>query len=137
MKILLTGDCGFVGSSIARALLEHDSSLTLVGIDNLSRPGSGTNRLSLPSERVKLFHADIRSSSDFESLPSVDWLIDAAANPSVLAGIDGQTSSRQLVEHNLTGTINMLEYCKRHAAGFILLSTSRVYSIAPLAALPM
>ena len=29
----------------------------------------------------------------------------------------------------------MLEYCKAHRAGFILLSTSRVYSIPPLAAL--
>jgi CDP-paratose 2-epimerase len=31
----------------------------------------------------------------------------------------------------------MLEYCKAHRAGFVLLSTSRVYSIPPLAALPM
>jgi CDP-paratose 2-epimerase len=37
------------------------------------------------------------------------------------------------VDHNLTGTINLLEYCKRHRIGFILLSTSRVYSIPPLA----
>ncbi|HEX8899005.1 MAG TPA: NAD-dependent epimerase/dehydratase family protein, partial [Chthoniobacterales bacterium] len=101
------------------------------------RPASETNRLSLASQGVKFFHADIRSASDFESLPSVDWVIDAAANPSVLAGIDGKTSSRQLVEHNLTGTINMLEYCKRSRAGFVLLSTSRVYSIEALAALPV
>jgi CDP-paratose 2-epimerase len=53
----------------------------------------------------------------------------------VLAGVDGRTSSRQLVEHNLTGTVNMLEFCKAHRAGFILLSTSRVYSIKPLAEL--
>ena len=31
----------------------------------------------------------------------------------------------------------MLEYCKAHRSMFILLSTSRVYSIPPLAALPM
>jgi len=137
MKILITGACGFVGSSIARSLLEHDSALTIFGIDNLIRPGSETNRASLVSQGVKFFYADIRSQSDFETLPAADWIIDAAANPSVLAGIDGKTSSRQLVEHNLGGTINMLEYCKRHGAGFILLSTSRVYSIAPLAELPM
>jgi len=137
MKILITGVCGFVGSSIARSLLEHDSSLKIFGIDNLSRPGSETNRASLASQGVKFFHADIRSQSDFEPLPKVDWVIDAAANPSVLAGIGGQTSSRQVVEHNLLGTVNVLEYCRRHAAGVILLSTSRVYSIAPLAALPV
>ena len=63
-------------------------------------------------------------------------MIDAwYANPSVLAGVDGKTSTRQLIEHNLWGTVNLLEYCKQHKAGFILLSTSRVYSIAPLAAL--
>ena len=71
-----------------------------------------------------------------EALPATDFVIDAAANPSVLAGVDGQTSSRELVDHNLTGTINVLEYCKAHRAGFILLSTSRVYAITPLATLP-
>jgi CDP-paratose 2-epimerase len=38
-----------------------------------------------------------------------------------------------LIEHNLLGTVNILEYCKRNHAGFILISTSRVYSITPLA----
>ena len=46
-------------------------------------------------------------------------------------------SSRQLVEHNLVGTINLLEFCRQLHAGFILLSTSRVYSIEPLARLKM
>jgi CDP-paratose 2-epimerase len=86
---------------------------------------------------VKVRHADLRNASDFETLPSVDAVIDAAANASVLAGMDGQSSSRQLVEHNLSGTVNMLEFCKAQRAAFILLSTSRVYSIPPLAALPM
>ncbi len=35
----------------------------------------------------------------------------------------------------MIGTVNLLEYCKRHRAGFLLLSTSRVYSILPLASL--
>jgi len=86
---------------------------------------------------VKIIHADVRSATDFATLPAADFVIDAAANPSVLAGVDGQTSSRQLLEHNLWGTINLLEYCKAHRAGLILLSTSRVYSVPPLAALPV
>ena len=137
MKILITGICGFVGSSVAHALLDRDSSLSIVGLDNLIRPGSEVNRPPLKARGVKLIHGDIRSPSDFETIPAVDWVIDAAANPSVMAGVDGRTSSRQLIEHNLTGTINMLEYCKRVRAGFILLSTSRVYSIPPLSALPV
>jgi CDP-paratose 2-epimerase len=37
-------------------------------------------------------------------------VIDAAANPSVLAGVDGQSSSRQVFDHNLSSTIHLLEY---------------------------
>ncbi len=137
MRILISGVCGFVGSTLARALGEAGAGHTLVGFDNFIRPGSETNRAELKKLGVKLFHGDLRSASDLETLPAVDWVIDAAANPSVLAGIDGQSSSRQLVEHNLLGTVNLLEFCKARHAGFILLSTSRVYSIPPLAALPV
>jgi CDP-paratose 2-epimerase len=90
------------------------------------------NRQTLARLGVRLLHLDIRSQSDIDSLPPADFVIDAAANPSVLAGVAGDTSSRQVMEHNLLGTLNLLEYCKRHRAGFILLSTSRVYSIAAL-----
>lgn len=135
MKLLITGSCGFVGSSVARNWLEAVPGITIYGIDNLVRPGSELNRSQLQKLGIRLFHADIRVPSDVENLPAVDWVIDAAANPTVLAGVDGETSSRQLIEHNLFGTVNLLEYCKRHKAGFILLSSSRVYSIKPLAEL--
>ena len=133
MKILITGICGFVGSTLAASLLETVPGVVLYGLDNFIRPGSEENRRRLQQLGVTLFHGDIRCASDFEVLPQVDWVVDAAANPSVLAGIDGQTSSRQLIEHNLLGTMNILEYCKRCQAGFILISTSRVYAIDPLA----
>lgn len=137
MRILISGVCGFAGSTIARGLLAGGAGREILGFDNFIRPGSEGNRTELKRHGVRLFHADARSASDLEALPDADWVIDAAANPSVLAGVDGRTSSRQLIEHNLGGTINLLEYCKRRRAGFILLSTSRVYSIAALNALPL
>jgi len=106
-------------------------------VDNFIRPGSELNRRDLAKLGVKILHADVRSATDFETFPAVDYVIDAAANPSVLAGVDGKTSSRQLLEHNIWGTVNILEYCKAHRAGLVLLSTSRVYSVPPLAALPV
>jgi CDP-paratose 2-epimerase len=133
MNILITGICGFVGSTLAKALLDAAPDLTVIGMDNFIRMGSESNRTDLQRRGIRLFHGDIRMASDFESLPAVDWVIDAAANPSVLAGVDGVTSSRQLIEHNLLGTVNVLEFCKRHSAGFTLMSTSRVYSITHLA----
>ncbi len=87
------------------------------------------NRARLRELGVALVHGDIRMPSDFESLPAVDWVIDAAANPSVLAGIQTGFSSRQLIEHNLGSVVNVLEYCKTYQAGLLLMSTSRVYSI--------
>ena len=137
MRILLSGVCGFVGSTLARALAKAGTGHQVLGFDNFIRPGSETNRTDVTRLGVRLFHADLRAASDLAELPPCDWVIDAAANPSVLAGVDGQTSSRQLVEHNLVGTVNLLEYCRQHRAGLILLSTSRVYSIPPLAALPV
>jgi CDP-paratose 2-epimerase len=137
MRILLSGICGFAGSNIAYGLLDHDSAIEIIGLDNLSRAGSHLNIEPLRKRGVKLFHADLRAPSDLESIAAVDWVIDAAANPSVLAGIDGSTSSRQLIEHNLYGTVNLLELVKRHRAGFILLSTSRVYSVKALADIPV
>jgi CDP-paratose 2-epimerase len=135
VKILITGICGFAGSTLARSFKEESSDCEIFGIDNLMRPGSWLNRESLTRIGIRIFHGDLRLASDLDTLPKVDWVVDAAANPSVLAGIDGKTSSRQLVEHNLIGTINLLEYCKRNKAGFVLLSTSRVYSITALSSL--
>ena len=132
MKVLITGVCGFAGSSIARFLLSSVSGCEIVGIDNLSRSGSEINRLALAKLGVDVRHGDLRIQSDLEGLPPVDWVIDAAALPTVLGGVDGRSSSLQLVQHNLLGTVHLLEYCRQHSAGLVLLSTSRVYSIESL-----
>jgi CDP-paratose 2-epimerase len=137
MKVLITGACGFVGSTVASTLLEAGQGNSIIGVDNFIRPGSETNRLKLTRLGVRILHGDVRQASDVESLPAADWVIDAAANPSVLAGVDGRSSSRQLVEHNLIGALNLLEYCKERNAGLILLSSSRVYSVGALSALPL
>ena len=137
MKILITGVAGFVGITICEKLLKQDPSLQIIGIDNFSRPGSETNLKKLKKLCVPVYRLDVRLASDIESLQPTDWVIDCAANPSVLAGMVDNTSSRQVMEHNLLGTINLLEYCRRHEAGLILLSTSRVYSATKLARLPV
>ncbi|MBV9267423.1 MAG: NAD-dependent epimerase/dehydratase family protein [Acidobacteriaceae bacterium] len=137
MRFLISGVCGFVGSRLALALTERAPNTEIVGVDNLLRPGSELNRHELASRGVRFMHGDVRMRSDVESLPVCDFVIDAAANPSVLAGVDGRSSARQLCEHNLMGTLNVLEYCRNEKAGLVLLSSSRVYSVQHLATLPM
>jgi CDP-paratose 2-epimerase len=137
MKILITGICGFVGSRLAVALSNWLEGVQIFGIDNLMRPGSEDNRTALREKGIQVVHGDLRMRSDVEAAPACNWVIDAAANPSVLAGVDGRSSPRQLSEHNLTGTLNILEYCRETTAGLILLSSSRVYSVKALASLPV
>jgi CDP-paratose 2-epimerase len=43
----------------------------------------------------------------------------------------------QLVGHNLIGTLNLLEKCRRDRCGFLMLSTSRVYAINSLLAIKL
>jgi len=40
MRVLITGICGFVGSSIAQWLRGRDASIQVLGLDNFLRTGS-------------------------------------------------------------------------------------------------
>ena len=135
MKVLITGGIGFVGCNLIEFLRNFHPSFEVIAIDNLSRKGCHLNLTKLDRIDAKFLHCDIRSRSDVESIPKTDWVIDCAANPSVLAGLNHSSSSLQLMENNLVGTLNLIEYCKRHNAGLILLSTSRVYSASKLSRL--
>jgi CDP-paratose 2-epimerase len=139
MRILIAGICGFAGSLLAESFLERREGVRIAGIDNLMRPGSELNRMRLRAMGVDVVHGDLRCASDCAGLPPADWVLDAAANPSVLAGVACQEGpgARQLFEHNLSSLVNLLEYAKTHHAGLILISSSRVYSIDALAALPL
>jgi CDP-paratose 2-epimerase len=134
MRILVTGGAGFVGSSLA-LLLAGRRGEEVTAFDNLHRRGS---ELALPRLRaggVDFFHGDIRNPGDFDGLPAPDLMIECSAEPSVHAGYDG--SARYLLDTNLFGTVNCLDYARRHGSAMIFLSTSRVYSIAALRELPL
>lgn len=137
MRILITGICGFAGNAIARTLLAHVEGLKIFGIDNLCRRGSETNLSALRNLGCTVQVADLRDSTVLALHEPVDWLIDAAANPSVLAGLSNDSPSRELLDTNLFSTVAMLEFCRLHCATFTLLSTSRVYGIEALRAIPL
>lgn len=126
--ILITGGAGFVGSNLAVLLKEKYPSYSIICFDNLKRRGSELNLIKLKALDIEFIHGDIRDKSDFEQIKvPVDCVIDAAAEPSVLAGLDGNTD--YLIGTNLNGTINALNFCMKNKAKFIFLSTSRVYPI--------
>ena len=132
MKILITGGCGFVGSNLAVLFKQNYTISEVYCLDNLSRRGSEINLQKVLSAGCQFVHGDVRVKTDFDRIPAVQIVIDAAAEPSVLAGkVPGELEN--LIDTNLNGTINTLYFAKKHQAAIIFLSTSRVYPYDTLA----
>ena len=72
MKTLLTGACGFVGSTVAPGLLAAREGLDITGLDNLNRAGSELNTGNLKKLGITLRHLDIRRATDLETLGRAD-----------------------------------------------------------------
>lgn len=124
---LITGGAGFVGSNLAILLKSYFTNVRIICLDNLKRRGSELNLPRLKNFGIEFVHGDIRNKEDLFSLPKIDTIIECSAEPSVLAGIN--SSPDYLIQTNLIGTLNCLEFARRDKSDFIFLSTSRVYPI--------
>jgi CDP-paratose 2-epimerase len=131
--ILITGGAGFIGSSLALEIAGRHSDWDVIALDNLHRRGSELNLPRLHGARVRFVHGDVREPADLRAAGPFDALIECSAEPSVTAGIDGETDF--LVKTNLLGTYHCLEEAGRHKAQVVFLSTSRVYPLAALRSL--
>ncbi len=134
-RVLVTGGAGFVGSSLALYCKRDHPEWEVLALDNLSREGSVLNLERLRQGGVGFQHGDVRNPEDLASLGAVDILIECSAEPSVHAGYGGDP--RYLVNTNLVGAINCLEHLRITGGQLIFISTSRVYPIAALRALPL
>lgn len=134
-RLLVTGGAGFVGSNLALMFKAAHPDWDVAALDNLKRRGSELNVLRLQRGGVSFVHADVRSPEDLEIGDPIDLMLECSAEPSVHAGYDG--SPAYLINTNLVGTLNCLEWLRRSGGKLIFLSTSRVYPIAALRALPL
>lgn len=128
-RLLITGGAGFVGSNLAISLAARHPEWEIVALDNLYRRGSELNLPRLEAAGVELVKGDVREPGDLSRFGLIDALIECSAEPSVMSGVDGDTS--YLVHTNLTGAYNCLELARRADAFVLFLSTSRVYPVAP------
>ena len=101
MKILITGGAGFIGSSLSMKLKEKYPNYSIIAFDNLKRRGSELNLIDLKKAGIGFIHGDIRNVEDLNSIGSFDVLIDAAAEPSVMSGINSESDPTYIINNNL------------------------------------
>jgi UDP-glucose 4-epimerase len=115
---LVTGGAGFIGSHIVRRLLDDGRRVTV--IDNLST-GSRDN-LADVLDRITFVEGDIRNPSDCDrACKGADAIFHLAALPSVPRSIKDPVACN---DHNVNGTIQLLEAARRAGARRVVFSSS-------------
>jgi nucleoside-diphosphate-sugar epimerase len=127
---LLTGAAGFIGARTAELLLEAGHSV--LGVDDVNDaydPRVKRHRLAKLAARggFRLLELDVSKRAAVEKLAGerVDAVLNLAARAGVRASVENPWV---YVDTNVTGTLNLLEWCRAHGVPkFVLASTSSVY----------
>ena len=132
-SILLTGGAGFIGSSLARQLLEVEGLERLVVLDKLTYAGRREN-LNGPDQdpRFEFVEGDIADRpfvADLLRQYAITGVFNLAAESHVDRSID---CADDFVATNIVGTANLLECCRKAFTPMLQCSSDEVYgSILP------
>lgn len=133
-KYLVTGAAGFIASSVVKTLILDGHSV--VGVDNLN----DAYDVRMKEYRLRKLQAlpgftfhklDISEQSILEKFQ--DGGFDAIINLAARAGVRTSVENPWVyLQSNITGTLNMLELCRRTGTKkFLLASTSSIYGQNP------
>lgn len=135
MRALVTGVAGFIGSTLAEALVDRGD--TVVGVDcftryyELAQKRANLGERLLGDGRFTLVEADLRTADLAPLLEGVDVVFHQAAQPGVrLSWSDGFPD---YVSHNVLATQRLLEAAKAAGPGIrrvVYASSSSVYGNA-------
>jgi UDP-glucuronate 4-epimerase len=132
MHILVTGVAGFIASQTADLLLRTGH--TVVGLDNLNdaydvRLKEWRLQQLLGRSGFEFQRGDITCFTELSDLWARQPPFDAVVNLAARAGVRQSVVDPWIyTETNLTGTLNLLEQCRRQGVSkFVLASTSSLY----------
>jgi len=120
---LVTGVAGFIGSSLADALL--DRGYTVRGVDNFET-GRGSMLETIEDEEFRFREGDIRDRELMAEVSSgVDYVFHQAAVPSVPRSVDDPVTT---TDANCTGTATVLDVARKADVDTVVVaSSSSVY----------
>ena len=127
MRVIVTGGAGFIGANLCRELISRPQVDHVVAIDDLST-GSAAN---LDGTGVKLVEGSILDRTLLEEVvDDADAVVHLAARPSVPRSLTNPVASHEV---NASGTVYVLEACRRRSIHVVAASSSSVYgSVAEL-----
>jgi UDP-glucose 4-epimerase len=121
MRVLVTGGAGFIGANTCRALATHPDVSRVIALDDLST-GYRSNLEGVAAELVVGSILDRSLLGDLVS--TVDAVVHLAARPSVPRSLADPVASHEV---NATGTLYVLEACRRADTYVVGASSSSVY----------
>ena len=109
MRVLITGGCGFIGSALCRAAIQHHG-WTVLNIDKLTYAASEASLSEIAtSDRYKLIKADICDRPAMDAA-FADFQPDAVMHLAAESHVDRSiTGSAAFVQTNIVGTHTLLE----------------------------
>lgn len=128
MKVLVTGGCGFIGSSYLRYVLRTRRNLQIVNVDNLTYAGNIENTRDIESDaRYRFVRGDITDEEAVEGL--LREKPDAVVNFAAESHVDRSLyQAVRFSRANLLGTHILLEAARNHGVKrFLQVSTDEVY----------
>ncbi|MGP0074278.1 MAG: NAD-dependent epimerase/dehydratase family protein [Bryobacteraceae bacterium] len=125
-KVLVAGGLGFLGSNLARRLVELGSEVLVV---DALRPNSGGNRANLKDieDKLQIQIVDLRNIEDIAGLlPGHEAVFNLAGQ---VSHMDSMTDPVSDIGANVHATIALLDACRRHIpeARIVFASTRQVY----------
>ncbi|MFF3586147.1 NAD-dependent epimerase/dehydratase family protein [Streptomyces sp. NPDC002387] len=121
MKVVVTGGAGFIGANLCRELISRRSVGRVVALDDLST-GAAANLAGTGAELVEGSILDRDLLEDV--VDGADAVVHLAARPSVPRSLADPFATHEV---NATGTVRVLEACRRHHTQLVAASSSSVY----------
>ncbi|MBT4277466.1 NAD-dependent epimerase/dehydratase family protein [Candidatus Falkowbacteria bacterium] len=132
MKILITGGAGFIGSNLAKKLIDRGDEVVMVdNFNDYYDPQLKEDRIKkfLKGYDFKLYRGDIR---DYDLLKEIfkKEKLDKVMHFAAMAGVRNSLEDPFLYEEvNIRGTLNLLDLAAKHKIkNFVFASSSSIYA---------